>query len=164
MMSEKPTDEVMEEQWEQEEVTRRPKKGIQWHSRNSIELIKRISRVSHYSIEEIFAVWGDDDEAIRRKQELKVAARDMQYGRRVSDNMTFSTIGIRDKVGLGRQEKQEARYKAWDAVTDEQDLQASEGRRDSELIAGVYSMTTAATRGKARLEALKLEEEVRQLH
>jgi hypothetical protein len=75
--------------------------------------------------------------------------------------MTFSTIGVRDKAGLGRQEKQEARCEAWDAVMDEQDLQASEGRRDSELVAEVCSMTAAKTRGRAHLEALKLEEEVR---
>jgi hypothetical protein len=45
---------------------------------------------------------------------------------------------------------------------DEQDLQASEGRgRDSELIADAYSMSTAETSGKAHLEALKMQEEVR---
>ena len=161
----KPTEEVVEEQKNEEEITTRstrPKKGIQWHSRTSIEVTKRISRVSQYSIDEIFAVWGDDDEAILRKQELKAAARDVLYRRRMSDNMTFSTVGIRDMVGLGRQEKKEARYKAWDAVMDEQDLQASEGlEMDSELIADAYSMTTAATSGKAHLEALEMEEEVR---
>ena len=161
----KPSEEVVEEQKKEEEVTTgstRPKKGIQWHSRNSIEVVQRISRVSQYSIDEIFAVWGDDDEAVLRKQELKSAARDILNRRRMSDNMTFSTVGLRDLVGLGREEKKEARYKAWDAVLDEQDLQASEGRgRNSELIAGVYSMTTAETSGKAHLEALKMEEEVR---
>ena len=158
----KATKEVVEEQKKEEEVTSRPKKRIQWHSRKSIEVIKRISRVSQYSIDEIFAVWGDDDEATLRKQELKVAASDVKNGRRMSDNLTFSTVGIRDKVGLGRQEKREARNKAWDAVMDEQDLQASEGREgDSERIADAYSMTTAETRGKAHLEALKMEEEVR---
>jgi hypothetical protein len=70
----KPTEEVVEEQKDEEEVTTRQKKRIQWHSRNSIEIIKQISRVSQYSIDEIFAVWGDGDEAILRKQELKVAA------------------------------------------------------------------------------------------
>jgi hypothetical protein len=158
-----PTEEVLEEQKKEEHEVTRPKKGIQWHSRKSIEVIKRIPRVSQsYSVEEFLAVWGDSDEATLRKQELKVAASDMQYGRRMSDNMTFSTIGIRDKVGAGRMEKQEARFKAWDAVMDEQDLQASEGLgRDSDLIAGVYSMTTGETREKARLEALQMEEEVR---
>ena len=158
----KATKEVVEEQKKEEEVTSRPKKRIQWHSRKSIEVIKRISRVSQYSIDEIFAVWGDDDEATLRKQELKVAASDVKNGRRMSDNLTFSTVGIRDKVGLGRQERKEAIYNAWDTVMNEQDLQTSEGLgRDSELIAGVYSMTTAETRGKAHLEALKMEEEVR---
>ena len=107
----KPSEEVVEEQKKEEEVTTgstRPKKGIQWHSRNSIEVIKRISRVSQYSIDEIAAVWGDDDEALLRKKELKAAARDVKYGRRTSDNLTFSTVGIRDMVGLGRQERKEA--------------------------------------------------------
>jgi hypothetical protein len=153
-------EDAVEEQGKEQEVSR-PKKRIQWHSRNSIEVIRRISRVSQYSVDEIAAVWGDDDEAILRKQELKLAAKDMQAGRRLSDNMTFSTIGIRDKVGAGREEKREARYKAWDAVMDEQDLQANEGQIDSEIIAGVYSMTTAETRERAHLEALKMEEEVR---
>jgi hypothetical protein len=71
-MSETPTKEVVEEQWEQEEVTRRPKKGIQWHSCNSIEVIKRILRVSQRSVEEIFAVWGDDDEATPRNKSQKL--------------------------------------------------------------------------------------------
>ena len=158
----KTTEEVVEEQKKEEEVTTRPKKGVQWHSRNSIEVIKRISRVSQYSIDEVRAVWGDDDEAILRKQELKDTARDVKSGRRMSDNLTFSTVGFRDKVGLGRQEKKEARNLAWDAVMDEQDLQASEGLEiDSELIADAYSMTTASTSGKAHLEALEMEEEVR---
>jgi hypothetical protein len=158
-----PSEEVVEKQNKEEHEVIGPKKGIQWHSRNSIEVIKRIPRVSQaYSTDEIFAVWGNSDEATLRKQELKVAARDVEYGRRKSDNMTFSTVGIRDKVGAGHMEKQEARFKAWDAVMDEQDLQASEGLgRDSMLIAGMYSMTTADTREKARLEALQMEEEVR---
>jgi hypothetical protein len=138
------------------------KKGIQWHSRDSIEVIKKISRVSEYSLDEIIAVWGDDDEAILHKQELRAAAKDVQHGRRVSDNMTFSTTGLKFLVGAAREEKQEAKYKAWDAVMDEQDLQYDEGRgRDSELIAGAYSMTTAEPSEKAHLEALKMQEEVR---
>jgi hypothetical protein len=158
-----PTEEFVEEQNKELHAVIGPKKGIQWHSRNSIEVTRRIPRVSQsYSTDEIFAVWGNSDEARLRKKELKLAAKDMQYGRRQSDNMTFSTVGISDKVGAGRMEKQEARSEAWDAVMDEQDLQASEGlERDSERIAGVYSMTTADTREKARLKALKMEEEVR---
>ena len=158
----KTTEEVVEEQKKEEEVTTRPKKGVQWHSRNSIEVIKRISRVSQYSIDEVCAVWGDDDEAKLRKQELKATASDVKSGRRISDNLTFSTVGMRDMVGLGRKERKEAIYDAWDTVMNEQDLQASEGLGiDSELLAGVYSMTTAETSGKAHLEALEMEEEVR---
>ena len=74
----------------------------------------------------------------------------------------FRSLGKRVIERGPRKEKREARNKAWDAVMDEQDLQASEGREgDSERIADAYSMTTAETRGKAHLEALKMEEEVR---
>jgi hypothetical protein len=165
----KTTNEVLvgEEEQKKEEYdvttsSRLPKKGIQWHSRDSIEVIKKISRISQYSLDEIIAVWGDGDEEILRKKELRAAAKDVQHGRRVSDNMTFSTTGLKFLVGAAREEKQEAKYKAWDAVMDEQDLQYDEGRgRDSELIAGAYSMTTAEPSEKAHLEALKMQEEVR---
>ena len=136
------------------------KGGIQWHSRESIEVVKRISRVSQYSPDEVIAVWGDNDEFRLRKQELKKAAQEMQQGRRVSDNLTFTTIGIADKVGPGRQMKKELRKSAWEAVLDEQELQEREGVQDDELLSEVYAMTSEKAKEKARLDALKLNEEV----
>jgi hypothetical protein len=88
------------------------KKGVQFHSRGSVEQVRRISRYSMYQPEEVVAYWGESNEHKLRKEELKMAVRDWQLGRRNSDNFTFSTIGIADKVGEGREKKKLNRYKS----------------------------------------------------
>jgi len=136
------------------------KKGVQFHRRESVEQVQRISRYSMYDPEEVIAYWGDTDEHRLRKEELKAAVVDWQMGRRQSDNFTFTTLGIADKVGEGRAMKKEIRYKSRNAVLDEQDLQEAEGLKDDELLADIYRFTTLKAKEKAKQEALEVAEEV----
>ena len=96
--------------------------GVQF--RCALEEIRRISRLSSYQLEEIVAVWGDDDEQIERQQELKRDANEFIHsGRRSSDNYTFTSVGLCDHVGTRKEEKITAREQVWDAVWKEQENQ-----------------------------------------
>jgi hypothetical protein len=111
-------------------------------------------------LEEVISYWGDSDEHRLRKHELKQAAKDMQMQRRMSDNLDFTTLGIADKVGEGREMKKANRTKAVNAVLDEQELQDHEGVFDDELLADVYSVTTMAAKMNAAEKAKALHDEV----
>jgi hypothetical protein len=144
-------------------ATKARPKGVQFASARSIEQVKRISRYSNYAIEEIESVWGDGDEHKLRKQELRTAVTEWQQGRRMSDNLTFTTKGIADKVGPGRKVKKDNRTKSRQAVMDEQELQEMEGMIDDELLGDIYTITTAKAKQSAHEEALNLEAEVKNL-
>lgn len=135
--------------------------GVQFRSRNSIEEVQRISRISNYNLEEVVNCWGDSNDRKLRKQELRQAALDMQHTRRMSDNTSFTTLGIADKVGEGRLLKKQNRKTATTAVLDEQDLQVHEGMYDAKLLSDVYSVTTVAAKKAAKESAEALHDEVR---
>lgn len=135
-------------------------KGVQFRSKSSIEEVKRISRISNYDLDEVTAYWGDGNEQRVRKEELKVAVKEWQQGRRSSDNFTFTTRGIADKVGEGKAAKKANRTISRMAVMDEQELQEAEGLRDDELLAQVYSIEAIGAKEKARKEALDIANEV----
>lgn len=136
------------------------KKGVAFRSRDSIEEVQRISRYSNFAIEEIEAVWGDGDEHMLRKQELRTTVREWQQGRRNSDNLTFTTRGLMDKIGEGKEAKKLNRERARQAVMDEQDLQDKEGLIDDDLLAEIYTATTVKSSKKAQDEAAAIREEV----
>eukprot|EP00980_Cylindrotheca_fusiformis_P028349 scaffold22592_cov129-Cylindrotheca_fusiformis.AAC.35 len=136
------------------------KKGVGFRSRESIEQVKRISRYSNYDISEIEAYWGDGSEHKLRKQELRSAVQEWQQGRRMSDNLTFTTRGIMDKIGEGKQVKKANREKARQAVMDEQELQDQEGIIDDDLLAEIYTATTLNSKEKAHREAMAVRQEV----
>ena len=136
------------------------KKGVVFHSRESIEQVRRISRYSNYKIEEIEAYWGDGSEHKLRKQELRSAVQEWQAGRRTSDNLTFTTRGIMDKIGEGKQVKKANRERARQAVMDEQELQDQEGIIDDDLLAEIYTATTISSKKKAQQEAMAVRDEV----
>jgi hypothetical protein len=133
--------------------------GVQFRSTNSLEEVRRISRISNFNLEEVICYWGDSNEHKLRKQELKKAAHDMQC-RRMSDNNSFTSLGITDKVGEGRLLKKRNRKTATTAVLDEQDLQYYEGVYDDEILADVYTTTTVAAKKTAQENAAALHEEV----
>lgn len=136
------------------------KKGVGFRSRESIEQVRRISRYSNYNVEEIEAYWGDGSEHKLRKQELRSAVQEWQAGRRMSDNLTFTTRGIMDKIGEGKQIKKANRERARQAVMDEQELQDQEGIIDDDLLAEIYTATTISSKTKAQNEAMAIREEV----
>lgn len=129
-----------------------------------MEQVQRISRYSMYDPEEVVAYWGESNEHVLRKQELKKAVMDWQMGRRNSDNFSFTTVGIADKVGEGREVKKENRFRSRAAVMDEQYLQEAEGLLDDDLLADIYSVTTVGAKKKAHEEALHIADEVKQFH
>ena len=139
------------------------KGGVQFRSRESIEQVRRISRFSNYSLDEVEAYWGDGSEHKLRKQELRQAVMEWQQGRRMSDNLTFTTKGIADKVGEGKAVKKENRAISRQAVLDEQELQDLEGAQDDELLADIYTITTVKAKEKAQKEALEMQEEVKKI-
>ena len=148
----------------EQEKPPKPKKGVGFRSRDSIEQVRRISRFSNYSIDEAEAYWGDGSEHKLRKQELRETVQEWQRGRRMSDNLTFTTKGIADKVGPGKILKKENRAVSRQAVLDEQELQEVEGAQDDELLADIYGVTTVRAKNKARHEALEMAEEVKKLN
>eukprot|EP00339_Tiarina_fusa_P024163 CAMPEP_0116999392 /NCGR_PEP_ID=MMETSP0472-20121206/2111_1 /TAXON_ID=693140 ORGANISM="Tiarina fusus, Strain LIS" /NCGR_SAMPLE_ID=MMETSP0472 /ASSEMBLY_ACC=CAM_ASM_000603 /LENGTH=158 /DNA_ID=CAMNT_0004698793 /DNA_START=141 /DNA_END=617 /DNA_ORIENTATION=+ len=147
------------------EKTTSPKqgKGVRFHSRGSIQQIRRISKATNYSEEELVAYWGESDEFRLRKQDLRTAVQEWQQGRRMSDNLEFTTIGLLDKIGEGRKEKKKNREVSRQAVLDEQELQDLEGYPDDELLSNVYQVTSAKAKDKAHEEALHIHEEVEKL-
>jgi hypothetical protein len=133
--------------------------GVQFRSRDSIEEVRRISRISNYNLEEVIAYWGDSDDHVLRKKELKKAAQEFHFQRRQSDN-NFTSLGIADKVGEGRQLKKKNRNTSRNAVLDEQDLQCHEGVYDDELISDVYTITTYGAKKAAQECAKALHKQV----
>jgi len=135
--------------------------GVQFRSRTSIEEVRRISRVSNYDIEEIVNYWGDSEEHVLRKSELKSAVKDMYYNKRVSDS-DFTTLGLDDKAGQGRAVRKVNKALSRNAVMDEQCLQHHEGVQDDELLADVYAITTVPAKREAQMKAQRLHEEIDQ--
>ena len=129
--------------------------GVQFKSASSIEEVVRIRRASNYSMEEITSYWGESNDHVLRKSELKAAVQDMYYNRRGSDS-NFTTLGIEDKAGPGRAVKKANRIISRGAVMDEQDLQYHEGVLDDELLADVYTTTTSAATRAAQTKAERL--------
>jgi hypothetical protein len=148
---------------EEMEVPKAKKKGIQFRSRDSIEEVKRISKFTTYDAEELESYWGDSSEFKLRKQELRTAVQEWKQGRRQSDNLTFTTIGIMDKIGEGKAIKKANRAKSRQAVMEEQDLQDQQGIINDDLLADIYSATTTTSKETAHEKAVKLREEVNAL-
>lgn len=134
------------------------KKGVQFRRRFSMEEVKRISRVSTYNMEEVISYWGDDEDHILRKSELLKAVQEMHYHRRASDS-NFTTLGIDDIVGSGKDKKVANRSQSRMAVMDEQDLQHHEGVFDDDLMADVYFITSRGAKEAAHVKAERLHQE-----
>mmetsp|Transcript_27803 Transcript_27803/g.59450 ORF Transcript_27803/g.59450 Transcript_27803/m.59450 type:complete len:177 (-) Transcript_27803:503-1033(-) len=133
------------------------KGGVQFKSMRSMEEVLAISRISNYNVEEITSYWGETDEHVLRKSELKQAVRDMYFQRRASDK-DFTKLGIDDKIGEGKAVKKANRMLSRNAVMDEQNLQYHEGVIDDELMADVYSITSTAAKNEALVKAQRLHD------
>ena len=107
------------------------RRGVQFRSRNSIEDVRRISTLSNYNTDEVIAVWGDENETTRRIQELQQEMSDLGHGRRESDNLTCTTVGL-SHYGKRKAEKMEAREQTWHAVLWEQYRQFQQEDKEKE--------------------------------
>ena len=120
--------------------------AVRFHPRKSqLEQIQIIPRLSSYNEEELVALFGDQDEFIEMRESLHqdietlsaCAAQEEQNAsessslssysdhalkRRLSDNMTFTSMGILDKTPGSQRldEKLSTREAAWRAVLWEQ--------------------------------------------
>jgi len=135
------------------------KRGVMFRSQSSLIEEMMISKVSHYNRDEITSYWGDSNDHVLRKSELKKAVQDMYFHHRSSDR-DFTKLGIEDKVGKGKTAKLANRSMSRNAVLDEQDLQYHEGILDDDLLADVYSITTRGAMKAAKAKAERLQEEI----
>jgi len=131
--------------------------GVQFRSQSSIEDVMQVSRVSTYDVSEIVGYWGEADDHRLRRTELKKDVRDLALNKRSSDT-DFTTLGIDDKFGPGRQIKSMNRTLSRNAVMEEQDLQYHEGILDDEMMRGVYAINTRVAKENAWKKAQQLHE------
>ena len=135
-----------------------------FRSEASMVEIMEISRISTYDPEEIVNYWGDSDEHVLRKSELRKAVQEMYFHKRMSD-ANFTSVGISDKAGEGKKIKKRNRTVSRNAVLDEQDLQYyDDGVVDEELLADVYAITTVAAATSARDKAEELRDSLDEYH
>ena len=98
-------------------------KSVGFHSVNSLEVVRKISKPStDWKQEEINNTWTSEEEDYKQKQKLKKDIRKFALERQVSDNKTFTTVGIKDLTpGTSRHDaKLKLREDAWSAVLWEQ--------------------------------------------
>lgn len=82
-----------------------------------MEDMRKISRLSNYTINDITAVWGDKEEHRERRQALYHDVQELSLGRQSSDkNVNFTTLGIADQVGPEKVERRRRRQAALKAV------------------------------------------------
>ena len=133
-----------------------------------------ISRLSTYELEEIMAVWGNKEEQIQNRLKLKQEVREYAQGRRLSDSDNWTSMGLTDKIGIRRLEKQHYRQEGYEAVLGTQETQrlmALDGLDKDEsspahpairndVISAIYSTTTQSASLKAHQEAISLQHEL----
>ena len=160
-------------------VMKKPNKVVRFPSTEAnMNLTRRVSDLSTYSAPEKFAVWGNKAEQLQKRMQLKQEIVEYAQGRRLSDNQTFSSIGIVDKILDGKKAKDGIRHAARQAVLDEQYFQlhmkeidtSDDGRSNGndndssfghsnsidEIIASVYMEATLNAQQRAHEEAMEL--------
>ena len=93
--------------------------GVKFHSNQSLVKVRKISKVCDWeNPEEKFASWHTKQEHKERMNSLRREIQEFQLNRRLSDNKTFTTVGLLDKVkGTPRHiTKKTLRESAWNAV------------------------------------------------
>ena len=171
----------MEDEADDPRAKYQSKKQLRFPSKDDV-LNERhnISRLSTYELDELLAVWGDSEEKYNRKQAVKEDVKQFQkMGRRLSDNMTFTSVGLLDKVGERRVEKFINRERGLETVLSTQETQrrlmemdcydripgvtASFGRNgedNDEVLAKLYKLTVQSAQEKAYNDALDLHNDI----
>ena len=160
-------------------VMKKPNKVVRFPSTEAnMNLTRRVSDLSTYSAPEKYAVWGNKAEQLQKRLQLKQEIIEYAQGRRLSDNQTFSSIGIVDKILDGKKAKDDIRHAARQVVLDEQYFQlhmkaistSDDGRSNGnsndssvgynnsvdEIIASVYMEVTLNAQQRAHEEAMEL--------
>ena len=102
---------------------------VRFRSNQSIETVKYVTSLDEYDIETYNNLWCSEYELNVRRHQLKCELRDYtrfchgvgrgRSGRRNSDNLTFTTLGLKPYVGHGKRQKQHARNVQMSAVRTE---------------------------------------------
>ena len=103
-------------------------KGVRFPSRRQImEQARQISRRSTYALSEMIAMWGDDEEHDKQRNELSEEVGKYEMGLHDSDNINFTTMGVEHLIDESRyNEKVQLREDAYQAVLWEQHYQREE--------------------------------------
>ena len=90
---------------------------VRFRSNQSIETVEYVTPLNEYDSETYNKLWCTAYELSIQRHALKCELRDYtRYGRRNSDNMTFSSLGLTTYVGHGKRQKQHARNMQMSAV------------------------------------------------
>jgi hypothetical protein len=151
------------------------RKSVQFPSqRPSLESHRSISRLSSRTLQEIHAVWENEEEELARKQKLRYdldRVAGVLTGGDGDDEKYWNwgncsdpcILGLDDKVGDRAEEKAQHRQNAWDAVMWEQHNQWEEHNNcDYDVVAKVYSegARTGEVQRRAQEVARRLEIEM----
>ena len=92
-----------------------------------MEQARQISRRSTYALSEMLAMWGDDEEHDKQRNELNEEVDKYEMGLHDSDNINFTTMGVEHLIDETRyNEKVQLREDAYQAVLWEQHYQREE--------------------------------------
>jgi hypothetical protein len=102
-----------------------------------------VERIDDFTPDEIAAVWYDNNDFERMKQEIKIMVNFMEIGTQLPANKE-STRGLEHRTRVGAWTKFHNKKKAYCAVLDEQDNQWKNGMNDCDAIAQVYMEHSAS--------------------
>ena len=157
-------------------LTKKPERVVRFRSEKSIQKVHEVTSRKDYKQSEFVAVWGQQDEQQKMRQALKEEIEAYAYGLILDDDNddSFTSIGIKDKFGTRKQQKQQAKEDAWSAVLWEQYYQYEDQKAASkkgatvvayndELLAAAYERASRKAGKRAQTEAILVEMEVRGL-
>ena len=148
---------------------KKPDRVVRFRSQRSMEEVYQVESRSDYKQSEFIAVWGRQDEQKKRQQQIRKELQAYVYGLMLEDDTNFTTIGLKDKFGTRREEKQRSKEDAWSSVLWEQYHQYQDqvatgyGGYNDELLAAAYERASRRAGKRAQTEAILVELEVRGL-
>lgn len=102
-----------------------------------------VERIDDFTPDEIAAVWYDNSDFERIKQEIKTMVNFMEIGTQLPSNKE-STRGLEHRTRVGAWSKFQHKKTAYSAVLDEQDNQWKNGINDCDTIAQIYMEHSAS--------------------
>ena len=96
-----------------------PKLCVRFPSKRSIQCVEYVDRIGDDDHDIKNNIWCNEQELNLRRHRIKCDIRDWTRGRRNSDNMTFSSLGLEGYVGKGKLQKLHARQIQMDTIRTE---------------------------------------------